>query len=129
MWFDRLPIVVSLTGAERAGLILFLLFLQTSRRLYECVAVSIFSEQRIRLFSYLVGHYFYIAVPAIVFLQSVSVTPRESSADSAGDGLGVAPVLAVFTFVVCWVEQHRILQLFARLRTAPTCKLLSSDPC
>lgn len=105
-------------GTGRATLALVLMLLQTSRRLYECLFVSTFSRQYIRLWAYFVGHYHYVAAPLIIALQSSAAcgdaTPEE---DFFRSSLDVALCfVALSCFALAWFEQHRMLGLLADLR-------------
>lgn len=50
-------------------LVLFLVCLQVSRRLYECLFVSVFSENKMGLVHYILGFYFYFGVGLTALLH------------------------------------------------------------
>ncbi len=50
-------------------LVLFLLCLQVSRRLYECVCESVFSDNKMGLVHYIIGFYFYSSVGLVALLH------------------------------------------------------------
>ena len=57
------------------AMVLLLVCVQVSRRLYECLCVSVFSESRMHILHYVLGMYFYTALGPTALLHLTTRKP------------------------------------------------------
>lgn len=93
---------------------LALIMLQGARRVYECVAISVFSRKaKINVFSYLLGLIFYGMEPLTLLCKVGTVN------DMPHGELRMRHIVGVFGFSLASFYQHLSMSQLARLRKTP----------
>ncbi|XP_046653659.1 polyprenol reductase-like [Daphnia pulicaria] len=118
-----------LASPELSLLAAVLFFLQTSRRLYECLCVTVFADSKMNLGHYLVGylHYWGCATVILSYSADYSSTNDFVWIPSSND-IPLQPIFGIILFTLAYCHQYIAHVSLANLRKDPKNKQKHSLP-
>lgn len=126
----KLEVASSLTSITALIFTLILMLIQSTRRLYETLFISVFSEQsKINIIHYLFGHFFYAAAAAsTTFPILLSNTSSKYTFTDLIDNLVTKQrALAFVLFIYASHCQHKCNKILANLRKDKTGRVITQQ--
>ncbi|KAI5695612.1 hypothetical protein M8J75_000838 [Diaphorina citri] len=106
------------TSATSVFLCIFLITLQCYRRLYETSCVSVFSDSRINISHYIIGHLHYFGTVCGMLVEAPGFTRPSFEHRTSLDlkDLNVYVLLCACVFLWAWVNQYNSARILSELR-------------
>ncbi|CAJ0589818.1 unnamed protein product [Cylicocyclus nassatus] len=98
---------------------LSLILFHVTRRLWESLCISVYSDTTMNVFHYIVGLIHYAILPLAIVCESKGIADDRYGLVVAPSVLSTVQWIGVALFFVCNQQQHHIAKDFAALRRAP----------
>ncbi|KAF1750982.1 hypothetical protein GCK72_017534 [Caenorhabditis remanei] len=102
-----------------ALLALLLITFHVSRRLYETVFVSVYSDSRMNLFHYGVGIIHYVILPISIMCETQGISKKVENFHVSMDNITLTQWAGAVLFWICNWKQHQLAEQIANTRKGP----------